>query len=194
MFTSLTKLLLKATLVLVLVIALAALALHIWFVNNARGIMKQIVTEKSHGKFRLELSRLSFDFFSNTLQVQHADLSSTDSTSQPTTYHVKFSRLTLHVGSFWPLLLKKDLMLDSIILQDPQIEVRRWRKDTSGFFNSQELSVPQEMGRMYHSMLDVLETFGIRRIKINNATLSLRNKMEPEAIPVAISNIYLDLI
>ena len=43
-------------------------------------------------------------------------------------------------------------------------------------------------------MLDVLEGFGIERIIINNAKLSLVNKFKPGAEPVVISNIYFDLI
>src|SRR5689334_22032787 len=192
MATSAYRKVLKGILVLVLAIGLIGLTLHIWFVNNARAILKQIVSEKSGGRFRLELSQLTFDFFSNSLQIRHADLSSTDSTTQPATYHVKFNRLTLHVRTFWPLLLRRNLQLDSVYLHDPQIEVRQWRKDTSGKFAGEDLSVPQEMGRMYHSMLDVLEAFGIRRIQISNARLSLINKMKPAEIPVSISNIYLD--
>ena len=193
MLSSLTRIFIKGTLLLMMVMALGVLTLHIWFVNNARGILKQIVKEKSQGKFKVELSQLTFDFLSNELQVRHADLSSTDSSTQPATYHVKFNKLTLHVGSFWPLLLRKNLQLDSIILHDPQIEMRQWRRDTSSIFSNTELSIPHEMGRMYHSMIDVLDAFGIRRIKINNARLTLTNKIRPVSLPVSISNIYLDL-
>jgi hypothetical protein len=191
MLSSLSKLIFKVTLVICLLIGLSALALHIWFVNNARDVLKEIVTEKSEGKFRLELSQLTFDFFSNTMQARIADISSTDTINQPVTYHVKFRRLTLHVGSFWPLLFKNNLVLDSIKLHNPQIEVKQWHSDTS--FSNQELSLPQEMGRMYHSMLDVLDAFGIRRIQISNARLTLTNKMKPASVPVSISGIYMDL-
>ena len=191
MLSSFSKLILKVTLVICLLIGLSALALHIWFVNNARDVLKEIVTEKSEGKFRLELSQLTFDFFSNTMQARIADISSTDTINQPVTYHVKFRRLTLHVGSFWPLLFQNNLVLDSIKLHNPQIEVKQWHSDTS--FSNQELSLPQEMGRMYHSMLDVLDAFGIRRIQISNARLTLTNKMRPASLPVSISGIYMDL-
>ncbi len=58
--------------------AIVVLGLHIWFVNNARGVLQQIVSEKSNGKLKLKLSKLSFDFFSNKLQVREADLESID--------------------------------------------------------------------------------------------------------------------
>src|ERR1700694_3770844 len=97
--TSLRKKLLKIFLITVAVLVLATVAAHLWFVHNARSILKQIVTEKSQGKLRIELSQFSFDFFSNKLQIREADLLSTDSMHQAVTYHVKFRKLTLRVHS-----------------------------------------------------------------------------------------------
>ena len=170
------------------------LGLHIWFVNNAKGVLQQIVAVKSHGKIKIELSQLRFEFLSNKLQVREADLVSTDTLNQPTTYHVKFRKLTLRINSFWPLIFQKQLLLDSVKLHDPEIEVFQWRKDTSSKLARDELSISQEMGKLYKSMLDVLEGFGIQRIIINNAKLSLVNKLKPGSQPVTISKIYFDLV
>jgi len=184
----------KILLIVIGIHVIVILGLHIWFVNNARGVLKQIISEKSNGKLTLKLSKLSFDFFSNKLQVREADLESTDSITQPATYHVKFRKLTLRIHSFWPLILQKKLLLDSIKLHDPEINVALWRKDTTLKFVKDDLSLPQEMGKLYNSMLDVLDGFGIRRIIINNASLTLVNKMKPESKPVIISNVYLDVL
>ncbi|MBD0350607.1 MAG: hypothetical protein ICV65_05585 [Flavisolibacter sp.] len=172
----------------------STLGLHIWFVNNARGVLKQIVYNKSGGKIKLELSRLTYDFFSNRLQIRNASLVSTDSVSSPVTYHVQFRKLTFRIGSFWPLLLQNRLLLDSIKLHDPDITLTQWRRDTIPKTSVDELSVPQAMGKIYNSMLDVLEGFGIRRIIINNARVNIINKTEPGIAPVIISKIYFDLI
>jgi hypothetical protein len=187
------KRLLTVLLVTCGVIILSVVGLHIWFVNNARGVLKNMVHTKSNGKIKLELSKITFDFFSKKLQVREADLTSTDSITQPTTYHIKFRKLTLRVNSFWPLLFQKKLQLDSIKLHDPLVEVMQWRRDTTQKRSDDELSVTQEMGKLYNSMLDVLDDFGIRRIIINNAQLSLINKMKAFSDPVTISKIYFDL-
>ena len=184
----------KMLLVVVIAFFLVVLGLHIWFVNNARTVLQQIVTTKSHGKINLELSQLRFEFLSNKLQIREADLASTDTINQSTTYHVKFRKLTLRVASFWPLLFKNQLLLDSIKLHDPEIEVFQWTKDTSSKVFKDELSISHEMGRLYTSMLDVLEEFGIRRIIINNAKLSLINKFKAGSEPIIISNIYFNLV
>ena len=54
----------RILLIVVGIHAIVILGLHIWFVNNARGVLRQIVSEKSEGKLKLKLAKLSFDFFS----------------------------------------------------------------------------------------------------------------------------------
>ncbi len=186
--------LIKIFLVLLVVFALAVAGLHFWFVNNARKVLIEMVEKKSGGRLKLDLSQVKFNIFNNSLQIRQADLQSTDSMVATTTYHVQFSKLTLRVTSFWPLILRKQLLLDSIKLHDPQVEIFQWRKDTSSVEVKDDISIPREMGKMYNSMLDVLEDFGIKRIKINNARVSLFNRMKAGSQPVILSNIYLDLM
>src|SRR5689334_3992075 len=125
------KRLLRILIIVLGIFIIASVALHIWFINNAKGALKQIISKESHGKLKLELSELSFSLFSNKMQIREADLSSVDSLNQPTTYRIKFRKLTVKVSSIWPLLFQKKLLLDSIKLHDPEIEVVQWRPDTS---------------------------------------------------------------
>jgi uncharacterized protein involved in outer membrane biogenesis len=183
----------RVLLIFIGVLGFAILGLHIWFVNNARGVLKEIVAEKSAGKFKLGLKKLSFDFLARKLQVGEAELQSTDSLTSPSTYHVTFRKLTLDIHTFWPLILQKRLLLDSIKLHDPFIEVTQWRKDSTSKWARDDLSIPKELGSIYNSMLDVLDGFGIRRIVINNASVRLVNKMKPGSEPVTITNLELNV-
>jgi hypothetical protein len=184
---------LKPLLIVLGVLVLAVIGVQVWFVHNAKDILKDIVTTRSNGKVRLELSQLTFNFFSNKLHVRQADLMTVDSTTSATTYRIQFRRLTLRVASFWPLLLQKEMTLDSIKLLDPRIEVTQWRKDTTRA-GREDLSIPRQMGTLYNSMLDVLESFGIRRIQVHNASVSLINKIKPGTAPVTITGIYFNLV
>ena len=174
-----------------IVITISSIGVHLWFKYNARKVLKRYISEQSHGKIKLELSELDLDLFLNKLQIREADLVSTDSTHEAITYHVTFRKLTLRVASVWDVLFKNKLVLDSIKLHDPVFEVMQWRKDTARV--KDELTIPQEMGKVYRSMLDALNEFGIKRIVINNAQISLINKMKPNAEPVTVSGIFFDL-
>jgi hypothetical protein len=186
--------LLKVVLLAILVFVLASVGFHIWFVNNARSFIRNMVAEKSHGKLKLELSQISFNFFSNRFQVKEASLVSTDSLTAPASYHVTFRQLTMNTGSFWSLVFHRKLTLDSIALHDPQIVVTQRRNDTSLTIARDEVSISKEMGKLYNSMLDGLDAFGIKRIIISNARLTLINKMKPGAEPISVSNVNFNLI
>ena len=185
---------LRLTLIFFGVIALILFGLHIWFVNNARRIMQNIVYSQSHGKLKLELSQLSFNFLTSHLQVKGANLVSTDSATAAASYRIVFGKLSVCVGSFWPLLFKDEISIDSIEVEHPQITVTQWRADTAKKKNIAELSIPRQMGRLYNSMLDGLEAFDIHRILISNASLRLVNKINGGEEPVYISNINFSLV
>lgn len=158
-----------------------------------RRVLKSYITEQSKGRIKLELSELDLNLFLNRLQIREADLVSTDTINEAVTYHVTFRKLTLRVASVWDLLFNKKLLLDSITLHDPVIEVMQWKKDTAHVRVKDELSIPQEMGKVYHSMIHALNEFGIKRIIINNASIRLINKLKPRSEPVTISNIFFTL-
>lgn len=183
----------KKSVIVVASVAIILLGLHLLFVYNAKSVLKNYIAQESKGKIKLELSELNLNLLTNHLQIHKADLVSTDSLNQAITYRVKFSEISLNVGSLWSLLFQRKLLLDSIKLYNPVIEVMQWRKDTSDVLVKDELSIPQEMGKIYNSMLGALNDFGVRRIVIDNAKFSLINKMKPGSEPVTISKVYFNL-
>ena len=160
-------------------LAILLFALQLWYVRNAKIILKEFITEQSDGRIKLELSKLDINLFSKRLTINEATLSTADSLRDPISYHVRFNRLSLNVGSVWSLFFKKTLLLDSIKLYDPVIQVMQLRKDTTQLVSKDELSIPQEMGKFYNSMLTALDAFSVKRINVDNARISLINKMKP---------------
>ena len=173
------------------IIVAIILGLHLWFSYNAAHFLEQIVHTKSEGKLKLKVKRFTFNYLTNYIEIKRSTLISTDSIQQPTTYNLNVGRLSLKVESFLPLLFKRQLIIDSIKLYDPHITVYRWRPDTAN--KKQDLSVTREMGKIYNSMLDGLDAFGLKRIVIHNGRFSLVNKMMPESEPVNITNLFFNL-
>jgi hypothetical protein len=184
---------LKRSLAVAGTLVLILFATHLWFVHNARTILKGYIIEQSRGKIKLELSELHLNVITKRLQIHEADLVSTDSIHEPITYHVTFSKLTLNVRSVWDLIFRRKLQLDSLKLYNPKIQVIQWRKDTTQSVIKDELSIPQEMGKVYNSLISALDAFEIRRIIIDNASISLINKTKPRSETVTLSNIFFDL-
>src|SRR5688572_25800351 len=95
---------LKASLISLAVFAALVLGLHIWFVNNARRVIREMVATRSGGKLKLDLSQISYNFFTSSIQVKEVNLVSTDSLTQPASYRIRLENLSVRVGSFWPVL------------------------------------------------------------------------------------------
>ncbi|HEY0356308.1 MAG TPA: hypothetical protein VGC29_08895, partial [Flavisolibacter sp.] len=164
------------------------------FVNNARRVIRETVEARSHGKLKLELKQVSFHFLSSELQVKTGTLVSTDTVNEDVSYRIGFDKISIKVGSFWPILFNKKIAIDSVEVNNPQIHITQVRIDTTKKRNEEEISIPRQMGQLYHSVLDGLDAFGIKRMKISNARLSLSSKLKPNQQPVVISGIQFNLL
>ncbi|MCU7547991.1 hypothetical protein OCK74_02645 [Chitinophagaceae bacterium LB-8] len=184
----------RPVIIIGVVLLIALVSLQLWFSYNASGFLENIVSQRSHGKLKLKVKGLRFNIFSNYVEVKQGTLVTGNALSSPATYNIKLSKLSLHVSSFWPLLFQRALMLDSVKIYDPIVDVNRWREDTASIFNKSDFSLPNELGRMYNSLLDGLEAFGIKKIVVERGRFRFNNKMDPDSRPVVLSNIYFNLV
>src|SRR5690606_19827517 len=108
--------LLKVSIVIIVIALVALFVVQQWFTNNARKALTQYIAEQSNGNIQVSLSGLNLNLF---------------------------SQLSLNVASVWALLINKKLLLDSVKLYNPVINVYQWRKDTTANVSVNELSIPQ---------------------------------------------------
>lgn len=178
-------------------VALAVLtlvgALHFWFSRNAARYLEAVVAEQSGGKLELKVKGFSYNLLTGFIEVRQGALRSLDSTASPATYNVRLDKLTLHIRSFWPLLVERRLLLDSVLVSNPHITIYRWRKDPDLLRNRDSLSLPSELGRLYQSLLDGLDGLQLRRILIRNAGMVLNDRINPTLPPVRLRGIDFDL-
>ena len=99
----------KVSLIIISIFVLGLTCLYIWFVHNSNKLLIDLVNQKSAGKLKLELSSVSFDFFSNEVKIHKATITSTSKDNTPITYQVSFRKVVLHTNSIWSL-LSKDLL------------------------------------------------------------------------------------
>lgn len=119
----------KVSLIIISIFVLGLTCLYIWFIHNSNRLLIDLVNQKSAGKLKLELSRVSFDFFSDEVKIHKATITSTGKDYSPITYQVSFHKVTLHTNSIWELLFKQSLEIRRIKLYDPTIEVFNRRKE-----------------------------------------------------------------
>jgi hypothetical protein len=182
----------KCLIALAIVVVLVFIA-QLWMERIVKEKLETLVDEKSEGRMRLTLGSVNLNLFKARMQVKGGSLADIDTTSSPITYKVSFSDLSVKVRSIWPLIFG-NVLIDSIKINNPVAHVVQWKTDTTNASVGQDLSISQEMGKMYNSMLDALEEYGIRRIGIDNASFNFVNKTQPQSPPTIIDKVYFDLV
>ncbi|MBC7949486.1 MAG: hypothetical protein H7Y42_16485 [Chitinophagaceae bacterium] len=169
-------------------------AFHFWFVNHAERLLEDLVSSKSNGKLKLHVQKFRFNWFSNDMQLRNAVFYSTDTSTATTAYRFTVDRINVRIKQILPLVFEKKILIDSIGLVRPDIEVTRLRatidNDTTA---DQRISLPLEMGRVYKSIQDGLQMLQVNRFRIEGGRFSLINKIQDNAAPVRITNIQFHL-
>jgi hypothetical protein len=165
--------------------------LHFWFSRNAARYLEGIVSTQSKGALQLKVKGFSFNYLTGFVEVRKGNLISLDSTANAATYNIRLDKLTLHIQSFWPLLFQRRLLLDSMFVHNPKVEIYRWRKDSTT--QRDLVSLPSELGRLYQSLLDGLDAMELKHISIRNAGFIFYNKIRPERPPVSLSGVDFSL-
>lgn len=167
--------------ILLVVLALA----YVWFVHHAESIIREIVHLKSDGKVELALKSVTYNFGDRRLDLKEAVLYNTDSLTKKTAYHITVKRLSLKLHALTPLLLHRELVIDSILINDPDIRVMK-----SDTLQKKHGSLSHEIGDLYHSIHKALSLFSVGHFRIENGRFSLANSAREDWQPVTISNIY----
>lgn len=163
------------------------LSFHFWFINHAESLVEDMVRTQSNGKLDLKVKRFKFNWFSHKMEMTQAIFTTTDTTS-PASYRFAVKRLKMEVKAVWPIVFEKRFLIDSLQLFEPDITVTKLRKTERGE-NDSTLSLPQEMGRVYHSIQDALKVLRVEQFKIHEGKFSLVDKTRPDDIPVRITHL-----
>ncbi len=182
----------KLSVVIITILAIAVACLHIWFVHNANGLLVDLVNKRSHGKLKLELSRVNFNFFSNEVKIHRAKIASTTAGETKIIYQVSFQKITLSTNSLWSAFFTNSLEIRKIKLYDPIVEIFSKPKDSAAD-TKDDLSLGLELGKIYHSIEDAIITLNTHSISLINARVILNNTSDKEKKPLVFSNIYFTL-
>lgn len=165
-------------LLIVLVVA------YLWFVHHAEKIIRDIVHLKSGGTVELSLKSITYSFRERQLNLKEAIIYNTDSLTKKTSCRVSVNKLHLKLHSLTPLLLHRELVIDSILISNPDIRVMK-----SDTLEKKHGSLSREIGDLYHSIQQALSLFSVGHLRIENGRFSLANRARDDWEPVTISNI-----
>ena len=163
-------------------------ALHIYVVNNAESLVEEIVDRESNGKLKLKIENIKFNYFSKKVELQHVTFYSNDSLDLKTAYYFQVDKIKMKVKALVPIFTRRELRIDSLALVAPKIEVTRLKPLDRP--SQKEVSIPQEMGRVYNSIMDALKFLEVKRFQFDEGQFRLINKVIPDQQPLVINGIH----
>jgi hypothetical protein len=170
------------------------ISFHFWFINHAETFIEDMVASQSNGKLHLKVKKFKFNWFSKHMELENAHFYSTDTATNNTAYDLVVHKVKLSVKGVLPFLIDKQLLIDSLSLIKPAITVTQLRSKKSNTDTiTTQLSIPQEMGKVYNSIQEALDVLDVRMFYMENAAFTLRNNATPNEIPLHITNINLRL-
>lgn len=183
---------LKITGILFGIILVLLIGFHFWFKAHAKHIIEDLVESKSNGKLKLKIGKLHFGYFSTKMEMENAVFYSADSAN--TSYSFSVKKLKIDVESLLPIIFKNRILIDSLTLSEPDIIVTRLKASPNDSIKiKKDISIPEEMGKVYHSIQDALEVLKVTRFQIENGNFTLINKIQPDQQPLKISKINIQI-
>ena len=184
----LEKKILKTLGIILGVIVILITSLHIYVVNNAESLVEEIVARESNGKLKLKVENIKFNYFSKKVELQNVAFYSNDSLDLKTSYYFQVDRIKMKVKGLIPIFTRRELRIDSLALVAPKIEVTRLKPLDRP--TQSEVSIPQEMGRVYNSIMDALKFLEVKRFQFDEGQFKLINKVLPDQQPLVINKIH----
>ncbi|HLF47106.1 MAG TPA: hypothetical protein VI548_11810, partial [Chitinophagaceae bacterium] len=187
----LEKKILKTLGILLGILLILITTLHFYVVNNAETLIEELVKKESHDKLRLKVKNIKFNYFSKKVELENVSFYSNDSLDIKTSYNINIDHIRLRVKALLPIFTRKELLIDSIYLTAPGITVTSLKPNTDT--STKNVSIPEEMGRIYNSIIDALKMFQVTRFEMNEGTFTLVNKIHPDQLPLTISNLHIHI-
>ncbi len=182
--------LLKITGIITGTLLLLFFAFHTWINYNARHIIEDLVESRSKGRLKMKLEKFRFSWFSRKVELTNAVIYTADSINATTSYRFQVQHIKLSVQKIWPIVFENKLLIDSLNLDQPEIVVTRLKRLPTDTGSKKEVSIPEELGKIYSSIQDALQALKVNRFQIDNAKFTLLNKIRPDQLPLSISNIH----
>ena len=181
---------LKITGISLAILMLLLVGFHFWFKAHALHLLEDMVSSKSKGKVKLKIEKLRFNYFTRKIDLEKAIFYNTDTVGGSTAYRFSVEKMQLQVKAFLPLVLKKEVLIDSLTLLHPTIEVTRLRAIEKDTTIKKDVSIPEELGKVYSSIQDALKVLHVKRFQIDDGIFTLINKIDPSQLPLTVSNIH----
>lgn len=170
-------------------LAIALFIGHLWFVNNAEKALENTIKWGSNGKLSCSVKKISLNYFSNVIKIDDIAIFNTDSTAMETFYKVSAHKFHLRIQSKWDLIFNSKLLIDSVIFNNPEIEITR-TANRKKVFPKKKILLVQELGKLYKTINNSLDVLNLDLFEIREGNLIVKEAGNLDKSPLKISHIF----
>lgn len=172
----------------VLTISVVFTAILVYFVAiyRAESLLQQLVKVQSNGELLFDVEKVKLDIIDLRFNFKQPELRTRDSSTTVTGYHIKASSISFRAKSLITLLIGKRIVVDSVLIFNPVIEVFKYREEVR-----KKISLPDEMSKVYKSLEIVLNVLNLNYLHIDLARFKVFDYVNPANKPVEVSRLNL---
>jgi hypothetical protein len=169
-------------------VALATFTVYYLAKHHAKSVIEQVVADQSGGKLIFKAETVKLDIFHLNFRFNHPEILTKDSSNTITGYDVKAKSITINVKSLFPVLFGKLVVIDSVLIESPEIDILKYKE-----VQQTTVSLPEEINIVYQSLEKVLKAIKLNYLHIGSAKFTINNLNKPEEKPLQISDINLTI-
>ncbi len=171
---------------IVALFTIVVVVLYFWTINHASTLLTKLVNDESKGKLVFTVKKVDFNLFKLKIVLTEPDLKTKDSLGQATAYHVKAKNITVKVESAFAFIFQKELIVDSVIVNAPQVDVFKYRQ-----LAKEKISLPEEFSKVYQSLEQVLQRVTLNYLHFDSAKFNVYDYTTPHVDSLTVSNFNL---
>jgi hypothetical protein len=173
-------------------IAATAIVFILYFITvfRAESLLEKIVNNQSNGTLFLKVDKVNLNIFHLRFGFQNTELRTIDSSNAVSGYHIKIDKVSFKVHSLLSLFTNKPVIIDSVVVQTPLIEVFKY-KDREG--PPRKISLPDEMNKVYVTLEEILKVLNLNYLHISDAKFRIYDRSKPDTRPLQLSNLNLTI-
>lgn len=169
-----------------LIVVVAATLFYFFAVYRIESTLQSIISSQSNGKLHFEVKKIRLNIFDLTFDFKESELLTIDSTNSESGYRVSAERISVDMNSLKSMISKKHLLIDSLIIQSPVIEITKYKD-----IQKEKVSLPEEIDIVYKSLESVLKVLNLDYLRIADVKFTIDDRSNPATDPLTVSNLNL---
>lgn len=168
------------------VVAFTTFMVYFIAIYRAESLLQQLVKDQSNGELIFNVKDVKLDIFHLRFDFRQPELHTRDTLTTVTGYNIKANNISFKAKSLLTFLLGNRIVVDSVLIINPEIEVFKYREEIK-----KKVSIPEEMSKVYQSLEKVLYVLNLNYLHIDDARFKIFDYFNPANEPVEVSQLNL---